>query len=76
MARKTTKPAVRTPAYFMAALRKNAKALEAFDAFPPSHKREYVEWVDEAKRDETRARRLDMAIDWIANGKSRNWKHA
>jgi hypothetical protein len=74
--KRTTKPPVKTPAYFMAALRKNAKALATFEAFPPSHKREYVEWVDEAKREDTRARRLETAIEWIANGKSRNWKYA
>jgi len=76
VARKITKkPALKVPAYFMTALRKNAKALAVFDAFPPSHQREYVEWVDEAKREETRARRLETAIDWIAKGKARNWKY-
>ena len=69
------KPPLRTPPWFLAALRKNRKALATFDAFPPSHKREYVEWVVEAKRDETRKKRLDQAIEWMAAGKKRNWKY-
>jgi uncharacterized protein YdeI (YjbR/CyaY-like superfamily) len=50
-----------------------AKAV--FDAFPPSCQREYVEWVTEAKRDETRARRLAQTVIWLAEGKRRNWKY-
>jgi uncharacterized protein YdeI (YjbR/CyaY-like superfamily) len=75
---KTTKRAakpVTVPAYFSAALRKNAKARAAFDAFPPSHKREYIDWIDSAKTDETRQRRITTALQWIASGKSRNWKY-
>jgi uncharacterized protein YdeI (YjbR/CyaY-like superfamily) len=66
---------VRVPAYFASALRRHSKARAAFDAFPPSHRREYVEWVDSAKTDETRQRRLATAIEWISSGKSRNWKY-
>ena len=69
------KPPVEVPAFFTAALRKNPKALTAFKAFTPSHKRDYVEWVAEAKRDETRAKRVAQAVEWIAQGKSRNWKY-
>jgi uncharacterized protein YdeI (YjbR/CyaY-like superfamily) len=69
-----TRP-VTVPAYFTAALRKNAKARAAFDAFAPSHKREYVDWIDSAKTDETRQRRIATALEWIASGKSRNWKY-
>jgi uncharacterized protein YdeI (YjbR/CyaY-like superfamily) len=75
---KTTKRAakpVTVPTYFRAALRKNAKARAAFDAFPPSHKREYVDWIASAKSDETRQRRIATALAWIASGKSRNWKY-
>lgn len=57
------------------ALAKNAKARAAFEGFSPSHRREYVEWIEEAKRAETRARRLGTAIEWMAEGKSRNWKY-
>ena len=63
------------PTYFRTALRKNAKARAAFDAFPPSHKREYVDWIASAKTDETRRRRLATALEWMASGKSRNWKY-
>ena len=64
------------PDYFTAVLKKNKKAQATFDNFSPSHKREYVEWLEEAKRDETRKKRLETAIEWMASGKSRNWKYA
>ena len=55
------------PDYFLAALKKNKKALAAFENFSPSHKREYVEWITEAKREKTRARRIKTALEWISN---------
>ena len=64
------------PDYFSAALKKNRKALETFDNFSYSHKKEYVEWVTEAKRDETRDQRLQTTVAWLAQGRSRNWKYA
>ena len=70
------KPAPKAPADLLAALAKNRKAKATFDAFPPSHRREYVEWIVEAKRPETRARRLETAIEWMAAGKARDWKYA
>jgi hypothetical protein len=63
------------PAYFTAAVKKNKKALAAFEAFPYSHKKEYVEWVTEAKTEETRDRRMATTVEWLAEGKSRNWKY-
>ena len=57
------------------ALRSNPQALATFEGFSPSNKREYVEWVTEAKSEETRKRRLDTAIEWMAEGKIRNWKY-
>ena len=60
------------PDYFMAALRKNKKALATFEAYPYSHKKEYVQWVTEAKRDETRDRRLAQTVTRLAEGKTRN----
>lgn len=63
------------PAYFMNALRKDKKALETFKGFSDSHQKEYVEWVVEARTDETRTRRLETAVDWMAEGKARNWKY-
>lgn len=63
------------PDFFMAALRKNKKALAAFEAFSYSHKKEYVQWVVEAKREETRQKRTETTLTWLAEGKSRNWKY-
>jgi uncharacterized protein YdeI (YjbR/CyaY-like superfamily) len=69
------KPAVETPDDLAAALRKNAKARAAFERFSPSHRREYIEWIIEAKRPETRSRRLATTLEWLAEGKPRNWKY-
>jgi len=69
------KPAPRAPAYFLAALRKRPKALAAYRAFSPSHKREYVEWITGAKGEDTRARRLATAVGWIAQGKPQGWRY-
>jgi uncharacterized protein YdeI (YjbR/CyaY-like superfamily) len=63
------------PPDLAAALKKNRAAKDAFAAFRPSHRREYVEWIGEAKQQATRDRRLAQAIEWIAAGKSRNWKY-
>jgi uncharacterized protein YdeI (YjbR/CyaY-like superfamily) len=57
------------------ALDANKKARSVFDDFSPSHKREYVEWITDAKTEATRARRLETAIQWMAEGKPRNWKY-
>jgi uncharacterized protein YdeI (YjbR/CyaY-like superfamily) len=67
--------APRTPPDLTAALKKNAKAAATYAAFTPSCKREYVEWITEARQDATRQRRLTQAIQWMAQGKSRNWKY-
>ena len=56
-------------------MKKNKKALATFEAFPPSHKKEYVQWDVEAKAEDTKARRLAQAIEWMAEGKSKNWKY-
>ena len=75
-ARKATpKPPAETPEDLIAALKKNTPAQATFDAFPPSCRREYIEWIVEAKRDETRAKRLAQTVDWLAEGKRRNWKY-
>ena len=63
------------PEYFTKAISKNKKALVAFEKFSPSHKKEYVQWVTEAKAEETRNRRMYKAIEMIAEGKGRNWKY-
>ena len=72
---KSPKAPLDTPDDMMAALRKNKKAMATFEGLPPSHRREYVEWVVEAKADDTRERRLKTAIEWMAEGKIRNWKY-
>lgn len=71
-----TKAPLRPPAYFLAELKKNKRAKETYDAFTYSHKKEYLEWITEAKTEETRQRRLAQAIAWMAAGKQRNWKYA
>jgi uncharacterized protein YdeI (YjbR/CyaY-like superfamily) len=69
------KAPVVAPPDLAAALKRNQKASETFANFSPSHKREYVEWITEAKRKETRTKRLEITIAWLAEGKSRNWKY-
>jgi len=64
------------PDYFLAALRKSKKAIATFEGFSYSHKKEYVEWVTEAKREETRQQRLQTAVKWLTDGKPRHWKYA
>jgi len=63
------------PDYFTAALKKNAKARKTFENFAPSKQREYVEWLTEAKREETRNERMATSIKWLAEGKPRHWKY-
>lgn len=63
------------PPELEAALAANPAARAAFDGFPPGARREYVEWVAGAKRPETRARRIVQAVEWMAQGKRRNWKY-
>ena len=72
---KAPKPTPEAPAEFTAALKKSKAATTAYAAFSPSCKREYIEWIAEAKRPETRDRRITQAIAQIAEGKQRNWKY-
>ena len=69
------KPPPKVPPDFLAALRKNRKAMATFDSFPLSQKREYIDWITEAKRPETRKTRLATSIQWLSEGKRRNWKY-
>ena len=64
------------PADLAAGLKKNRKAGATFTALTPGYRREYIEWITEAKRPETRARRLATSLTWLAAGKKRNWKYA
>jgi uncharacterized protein YdeI (YjbR/CyaY-like superfamily) len=72
---KNVKAPAETPADLEAALQGNGAAAGTFESFSPSCRREYVEWVSEAKRPDTRARRIAQAVEWMAEGKKRNWKY-
>jgi uncharacterized protein YdeI (YjbR/CyaY-like superfamily) len=63
------------PDFFLSAVKQNKKALATFNGFPYSKKKDYVEWVTEAKTDATRQRRLETSVAWLSEGKSRNWKY-
>ena len=74
-----TKPAAKkelvVPEILLEALAQNEKAADTFNAFPPSCKKEYVEWITEAKTEPTRDKRLATTIEWLSEGKRRNWKY-
>ena len=72
---KTVKAPLAVPQDLRAAIDAAPAAKATFDGFPPGCQREYVEWVTEAKRDETRAKRLAQTVEWLAEGKRRNWKY-
>ena len=72
---KTVNEALEPPADLLEAIAGNPAAGATFEAFPPGCRRDYVEWVVEAKRPETRAKRIAQALEWIAEGKRRNWKY-
>ncbi len=69
------KKSLKVASYFKQALAKNKKASTTFDGFNYSNKKDYVEWVTEAKTEETRNKRLAASIEWMAEGKIRNWKY-
>lgn len=69
------RPKLEMPADFAAALAAVKAAQATYDAFPPGKQRDYLEWVLEAKREDTRAKRIAQAVEWLAEGKSRNWKY-
>jgi len=69
------KPPPAVPADLAAAFLRAPVARRGYESLAPSRQREYVEWLDESKRTETRAKRLAQAIEWLAEGKSRNWKY-
>jgi uncharacterized protein YdeI (YjbR/CyaY-like superfamily) len=72
---KPPKAALKVPLELAAVLKKNKKASATFEAFSPSCRREYIEWIVEAKRPETRDKRIEQALEWMAEGKQRNWKY-
>jgi uncharacterized protein YdeI (YjbR/CyaY-like superfamily) len=71
----TKKPEPKTPADLVAALKKHKQAAQHWQDFSPSKRREYAEWLESAKKAETRAQRLATALEWIGEGKGRNWKY-
>lgn len=72
---KTTRAAPEIPRELIAALKKNKTAAKVFAEFTASAQREYSDWIAEAKRPETREKRVAQAVEWIAEGKQRNWKY-
>ena len=73
--RKPKPVVVHMPEDFMQAIRANPKALETYENFSPSNKKEYAEWINDAKSEETRQTRMETAIDWMSDGKPRMWKY-
>ncbi len=74
--RKTTRnQELNVPEYLMVALQENVRALKVFNNFSYTNKKEYIDWLTEAKTEATRQKRLGQAIDWIAAGKTRNWRY-
>jgi len=63
------------PADFAAALKKNKNAKTVFDSFPPGKRKDYIEWITEAKTEATKLKRIETAVEWIAEGKARHWKY-
>jgi uncharacterized protein YdeI (YjbR/CyaY-like superfamily) len=72
---KVARKELAVPDDLTAALKKNKKAQAVFEKLSYSHKKEYIEWITEAKTDATRLKRIKTAIEWMAEGKSRNWKY-
>ena len=73
--KKPPRPELPVPEELTAAFAANPQAKAVWDGFAPSHRREYSEWIGEAKRPETRAARVAQSVEWIAEGKQRNWKY-
>ena len=69
------KPEAVVPPELAEGLKRNRKAAATWENFSPSHRREYIEWITEAKRPETREQRLETTLEWLAEGKQRNWKY-
>lgn len=71
----TVKKELELPDYFIKAIKKNKAAWQVFENFSYSNKKEYLQWIVEAKTEDTRNKRLTTAIEWMAEGKIRNWKY-
>jgi len=69
------KAEIEMPEDFGSLLAGNSAAMMVYEKFSPSAKREYLQWITEAKSEDTRKKRMDQAVEWIAEGKTRNWKY-
>jgi hypothetical protein len=69
------RPALPTPPALASALGRNSAARKFFETMAPSHRRDYIEWITEARTEPTREKRIATAVEWLAEGKSRNWKY-
>lgn len=70
-----SKPKIAMHPDFKSALARKKKALSFFEGLAPSYKRDYLEWIADAKRDSTREKRIKDAVQWLSEGKRRNWKY-
>ena len=70
-----TKPELKAPSYLTGAIKKNKDAQKHWKAFTPAKRREYIEWVTGAKQEATREKRLKQTVEWVSEGKPRNWKY-
>ncbi len=66
---------IEVPDYFLKLLKKNKKALSTYESFSYTNKKDYVDWITEAKTEDTRSKRMANAIEWMEEGKIRNWKY-
>lgn len=73
--KRAPKPELPMPPAFAVALDAAPAARATFDGFAPSHRREYIEWIADAKREETQGKRIAQAVEWLAEGRKRNWKY-
>lgn len=73
--RKERATPLEVPKDLMASLRNSPKAMATFKAFTPSKRKDYILWINSAKTETTRDARIETAVDWMAEGKSRNWKY-
>lgn len=69
------KPPAELHPEFAAALKANPKAKDVLEGFPPSARRDYFDWIAEAKQDATRTKRIATAVEWLSEGKKRHWKY-
>ena len=73
--KKKEKKAIPLPALLLKKFEKAGKAATTFYSFSPSHQREYLEWITEAKTEATQLKRVEQTIEWLKEGKRRNWKY-